>query len=112
MLRRTCALALFALAGLSASATIARADDADPVDPPYDATIDECADPAANCAPETPDLDDAALETAELAAPTIEDPIEWPVGDVACPEASTAAADGHCAPDATAVATASPTRDV
>ncbi len=73
-------------------------------DETYDPSTDECADPAAGCRPEQPDLDDAALEAAELSAPAIEDPVAWTAGAVACPDGS-ALVDDRCTPDATAVAT-------
>jgi len=76
-------------------ASSARAEDADPA---YDPSIDECADPGAGCLPDTGDLDDAALEAAELAAPADDDPIEWEIDPTAvvCPEGALRDAGGRC----------------
>jgi uncharacterized protein (TIGR03382 family) len=90
-------LARLVLAGSLLATGTARADDE-----VYDPTTDECADPAAGCAAETPDLDDAALESTELSAPAIEDPVDWTVAadTVACPDGSMRTEDGRCTPDA------------
>ena len=81
-------------------ASVARADDFDDI-----LAVDECAAPDAGCQPE---LDDAALDAAELAAPEDDDVVDWATGDIACPDGATLDA-GRCVPDGDAIAAA--TRD-
>ena len=66
-----------------------------------DWSVDECAEPGAECDPDATDVDDdAALEAAEQVAGSEED-VTWEIDPalVACPEGATNE-DGHCTPSA------------
>lgn len=64
-----------------------------------DWTLDECAAPDAGCQPAV-DLDEPALEGAEVASPEQLDPVAWPsaAAVVACPDGASNQA-GACVPD-------------